>query len=470
MEAAFGACPPTREIVERHRAGDAEAAAHLRRALRVRRRRRRQLRPLPGEVQPADRGVVDARRGRGPEEIAREVGAFADGDPGRPPAPGHHLRGAAVHARPGPVDAVRPRRARHPPRRVQPRRRHHRRAPGAVAAPVGPVGGVGPRAGARARPDRRGPHRRRLLLRRGGPSPEGQGRLLRAPSPSSTSSTPTRALAILYHVGESFRDKSLESSVRWVQEAAELGAHRLGHAIALGVDPAAFGPHTRPEPVSERRDQIAYDLAHADGLAAAGVRVDAAALDAERRALAGATGRRAADDDLRRRPARRGAAAPGLRDGARAVDGRGRRGVPHVEPAHRRHRRRRPTTRSTASSPPGLPVVVSSDDPGIFGTTLADELAWVCEQTGGGDDLRRQLVGGVVGQPLRGADGSPPPVGSAASAVVITQGEPPWPGTSRPSRSSRRSSSGCAASCARRSSRSRRSTSTTTRSGASPIR
>ncbi|GAA1982629.1 hypothetical protein [Amycolatopsis minnesotensis] len=32
----------------------------------------------------------------------------------------------------------------------------------------------------------------------------------------------------------------------------------------------------------------------------------------------------------------------------------------------------------------GLPVVVSSDDPGIFGTTLAAELDWVCEQTGGG--------------------------------------------------------------------------------------
>ena len=34
---------------------------------------------------------------------------------------------------------------------------------------------------------------------------------------------PERALAILYHVGESFSDKSLESAVRWVHEAAELG-------------------------------------------------------------------------------------------------------------------------------------------------------------------------------------------------------------------------------------------------------
>jgi hypothetical protein len=79
---------------------------------------------------------------------------------------------------------------------------------------------------------------------------------------------PERALAILYHVGESFRDKSLESAVRWVQEAAELGANRLGHAIALGVDPAVFGVHQREEPMAERRDQIAYDLAHAAGLRA----------------------------------------------------------------------------------------------------------------------------------------------------------------------------------------------------------
>jgi len=45
---------------------------------------------------------------------------------------------------------------------------------------------------------------------------------------------PERALAILYHVGESYLDKSLESAVRWVHEAAQLGAHRLGHADRTG--------------------------------------------------------------------------------------------------------------------------------------------------------------------------------------------------------------------------------------------
>ena len=103
---------------------------------------------------------------------------------------------------------------------------------------------------------------------------------------------PDRAVAILDHVGESFTDKSIESAIRWVQEAAELGVNRIGHAIALGIDPASFRPHTRTESVSERRDQIAYDLAHADELGRAGVRVDTDVLEREETDLA----EREADD------------------------------------------------------------------------------------------------------------------------------------------------------------------------------
>lgn len=36
--------------------------------------------------------------------------------------------------------------------------------------------------------------------------------------------------------------------------------------------------------------------------------------------------------------------------------------------------------------------MVSSDDPGFFGTILGDELDWVCNQTGGGADLREQPI------------------------------------------------------------------------------
>ena len=48
---------------------------------------------------------------------------------------------------------------------------------------------------------------------------------------------PERALDVAYHVGESYFDKSLESAVRWCHQAAELGALRLGHCTALGLDP-----------------------------------------------------------------------------------------------------------------------------------------------------------------------------------------------------------------------------------------
>tara|TARA_Y100000991_G_C21965859_1_gene346825 strand:- start:203 stop:1420 length:1218 start_codon:yes stop_codon:yes gene_type:complete len=50
----------------------------------------------------------------------------------------------------------------------------------------------------------------------------------------------SKPLKILYHVGESFEDKGLLSATRWVFEAFLLGVDRLGHAIALGVDPENY--------------------------------------------------------------------------------------------------------------------------------------------------------------------------------------------------------------------------------------
>lgn len=192
---------------------------------------------------------------------------------------------------------------------------------------------------------------------------------------------PERALAVLYHVGESFTDKSLESAIRWVDEAAELGAHRLGHAIALGIDPAAFGPHTRREPARERIDQLRYDLAHADGLERRGVIVDRAAAAEEIRRL------EATEED---------ALVVHKYDAARLDEVRRRQdfamdrvksagAVIEVcptsnlriggirDPAHH------PLRRFLAA---GMRVVIASDDPGIFGTSLRDELAWAERDAG----------------------------------------------------------------------------------------
>ncbi|AOP32826.1 adenosine deaminase [Leptospira tipperaryensis] len=65
------------------------------------------------------------------------------------------------------------------------------------------------------------------------------------------------ALSILYHVGESFQDKSILSASRWVLESAEYGAHRLGHAIALGLDPSGL-KGTVSESKTERLDQLQF--------------------------------------------------------------------------------------------------------------------------------------------------------------------------------------------------------------------
>jgi len=204
---------------------------------------------------------------------------------------------------------------------------------------------------------------------------------------------PTRALAILCHVGESFQDKSLESAIRWVQEAAEYGAHRLGHAIALGVEPNAYGPHIRQELVSERRDQIAYDLAHARGLRATGVPVDAATLRTELADLAYLPGDAPVEvsyDEERLAQVRR-------RQNYAMECVRTTGAVVEVCPTSNRriggidYPARHPVSRFLKA---GLPTVVCSDDPAVFGTTLRDELAWVGRTV----DLSTRELGALAGR------------------------------------------------------------------------
>lgn len=47
---------------------------------------------------------------------------------------------------------------------------------------------------------------------------------------------PEKTLSILYHVGESFQTIPLEESIRRIKSAHDLGVHRLGHALSLGID------------------------------------------------------------------------------------------------------------------------------------------------------------------------------------------------------------------------------------------
>ncbi len=202
---------------------------------------------------------------------------------------------------------------------------------------------------------------------------------------ADNSRRPGRALEIVYHVGESFYDKSLESAVRWCHEAAELGARRLGHCLALALDPAIAAAR-RPraheeEPVSERLDQIGYDITHAGGLSWYGVSVDAPALERERSEL-----RRKEAGDLVWRPYDEGRLADIRKRQRFALDAVGRSGAV-IETC--------PTSNLCIGGVPdpaahpvqrylesGVNLVVAADDPGIFDSPLAAEVDWVLRHSG----------------------------------------------------------------------------------------
>ena len=48
---------------------------------------------------------------------------------------------------------------------------------------------------------------------------------------------PDQALALLYQVGEQWHAIPPETAIQWVVDAAKLGAHRLGHALAVRISP-----------------------------------------------------------------------------------------------------------------------------------------------------------------------------------------------------------------------------------------
>jgi len=91
---------------------------------------------------------------------------------------------------------------------------------------------------------------------------------------------PDSSLAVLYHVGESYTDKTPESAARWVLESALMGCHRLGHAVALGIDPGyCRGPVS--EIRKERVDHIRFLFDHCEELQAFGYPFDSDQLNAE---------------------------------------------------------------------------------------------------------------------------------------------------------------------------------------------
>ena len=212
------------------------------------------------------------------------------------------------------------------------------------------------------------------------------------------------ALDVLYHVGEIFFDKTLESAIRWCHEAAELGARRLGHCIALGLDPAVAINRRQDahacESVAERLDQIDYDLRHRAGLEAAGVETDAAALvtegDGLRHQPPEAIIRRDYDErrleHIRRRQdfvladlARRGTVIESCPSSNMRLGS-----VPNAA-TH-------PIHRFLASD---VALAIGADDPGIFDSPLTAEVDWVDRAT----SLTHTELADRLGDPRRFACG-----------------------------------------------------------------
>lgn len=94
---------------------------------------------------------------------------------------------------------------------------------------------------------------------------------------------------VVVHIGENFFDKSLESAIRWCHQSALFGAKRLGHCIALGIDPEIAVDRQENaheyENIEERIAQIRYDIENKKGLQKFGVKVDCSELEAELRSI-----------------------------------------------------------------------------------------------------------------------------------------------------------------------------------------
>lgn len=187
---------------------------------------------------------------------------------------------------------------------------------------------------------------------------------------------PQKALAILYHVGESFTDKSLESAIRWIHESAFWGAHRLGHAIALGIEPNEYLGKEAQETVEERLDQIEYDLHWLELLNKEGVPLSRKSLLEEKEQLLrlptteilSTVYHRQRIEEIRKRQEFVMRQLKELDVCIESCPTSNLRIGMISNPLHH------PIYRFLKT---GVPLVIGSDDPGIFDTTLSDEFQWI---------------------------------------------------------------------------------------------
>ena len=175
-----------------------------------------------------------------------------------------------------------------------------------------------------------------------------------------------RRPAFLVHVGEQLRAIQPLTAVRRVWDAVALGADRLGHALAVRLDPAAWPATPAWERVDERRARLAWLQWQADDLG-----LDADAIDrglADLAALDPASQLAAEPVDPGLLRACQDAVLARIRQAGRVIE---------VCPSSNRVVSGAPVSAHGIGRLRAAKVdwVVGSDDPGILGTTLADEIA-----------------------------------------------------------------------------------------------
>lgn len=181
---------------------------------------------------------------------------------------------------------------------------------------------------------------------------------------------PRSALAILYHVGESYTDKSVESAVRWIVQAARQGAHRLGHAIALGINPQFYKERTILEIPSERIAQIDFEIENAESLKEMDCTIDLDRLISEKKKLENSESSVAAvydEDRLRSLQLFQNWAMMEIKKTAAAIESCP---TSNLLIANLKTEKNHPLSRFLQND---LKVVIGSDDPGILRTSLEME-------------------------------------------------------------------------------------------------
>lgn len=177
---------------------------------------------------------------------------------------------------------------------------------------------------------------------------------------------PGLPLDLLVHVGEQLGGIQPASAVRRVHDALALGASRLGHALAVRLDPADWPAAPAWERVDERRLQLAWELRHAGRLG-----LDPAALASESSSLDGL------DPDRQIAPRHADHGRLRAMQDLALEDIRGTGVAVEVCPTSNRVVSGLPVIRHGIGrlAAAGVSWVVGSDDPGVLGTDLAAELA-----------------------------------------------------------------------------------------------